>query len=514
MKNDDSNLATMEALEIESFVHVEDESNPLTITGAPKHAVIGLNEGMSVTDLCFTLQARELPENEMDRAPVDVIVCLDKSGSMSGRSKLDLSKKTLGLLLRVLLPQDRFGLIIYNHEAQVLVPIRRTTREHKDSASKAIRSLSAGGGTNMSAAVGLAAQEMDTIGEPNPVQTVFFLTDGHANHGISHVEGLVALVQNCFGQLRAEWVVDKTPDAKTCEKSTKQPIKSAPPVVSLHTFGYGVNHNGKLLREMASATEGGSYYFIEEEVDVGKAFGDALGGVLSVVAQNTTVTIDVPEASKEMGVKITKVHHDQTIKRENGSYTVTLGDFYAEETRDLVIEVQLATPMQQVDGPICHAKATVSYTNTLKSTLVRGEEVLVHISRPQGKKLSEENAHVAAQSFRVFAAKEMEEAEKLAAKGHFREAKAKFSSTMDMYSMCSPAVQSSDQTLEICTDAKMMSGYMDDHAAYRGKGQALMSNKVRGHKMQRAAVCSIDTSSTVYKQSKSRSKWSTELSLE
>lgn len=68
--------------------------------------------------------------------------------------------------------------------------------------------------------------------------------------------------------------------------------------ISLHRFGVGTNHNSNLLKAMASTLPGGSYYFVESDVDVGGAFGDALGGILSVVSQNVVVTLTVPEKAK------------------------------------------------------------------------------------------------------------------------------------------------------------------------------------------------------------------------
>jgi hypothetical protein len=55
--------------------------------------------------------------------------------------------------------------------------------------------------------------------------------------------------------------------------------------VSMLCFGYGSDHNAAILRDIASATETGSYYYVKDDRDVGSAFGDAMGGILSVVAQ-------------------------------------------------------------------------------------------------------------------------------------------------------------------------------------------------------------------------------------
>ena len=57
------------------------------------------------------------------------------------------------------------------------------------------------------------------------------------------------------------------------------------PPISLHTFGYGPEPDGKLLLSMAKVTSGGSFYSVRDNTQVASAFGDAIGGILSVVAQ-------------------------------------------------------------------------------------------------------------------------------------------------------------------------------------------------------------------------------------
>ena len=52
--------------------------------------------------------------------------------------------------------------------------------------------------------------------------------------------------------------------------------------VKIFTFGFGSDHDEKLLLDIASAGQG-SYYYIEKEDQIAAAFGDALGGLLSVI---------------------------------------------------------------------------------------------------------------------------------------------------------------------------------------------------------------------------------------
>ena len=292
--------------------------------------------------------------------------------------------------------------------------------------------------------------------------------------------------------------------AAQANQTTPTVVVDSRPAISLHTFGYGASHNSTLLREMASASDGGSYFFIEEDKDVGRAFGDALGGILSVVAQTATLTVDVPASAKDLGVEIIEVCHDQALKRDTGAFTINLGDFYSEERRDLVVSVVLASTPSTL--PIPHITAELSYLNTVEKRWVSGDKVLVSIARTQNADLADENAHVASQAFRVFAAKEMEEAASLASAGRFRDAKAKFKRTKDKYSKCSSAVQQSTQAIELIQDANKMDHYLDDEREYKTKGHGCMSTKLKAHKAQRGAVCNDETYSATYGTNKKRSK--------
>jgi secreted protein with Ig-like and vWFA domain len=113
--------------------------------------------------------------------------------------KLDLYKPTLNLLLRVLLPQDQFGLISYSIDAQLEIPARRMTPDNKQAALRKLLALTTRGCTNVSVAVGLAAQEMRAIEMPNDVRSIFRLTDGRTNAGLTGRNNLVKLTRNCLG---------------------------------------------------------------------------------------------------------------------------------------------------------------------------------------------------------------------------------------------------------------------------------------------------------------------------
>ena len=135
------------------------------------------------------------------------------------------------------------------------------------------------------------------------------LTDGHANRGVSEPDGIVELLKGVLGG----------------ENSDN---------ISVNTFGYGADHQADLLRRISEASDTpGSYYFVEEKDDVSSAFGDCLGGLLSVVAQNIRLTIEGCDGTT------VEVAHDKGVRQSATKWTVDLGDIFAEEVKDIVIPV-------------------------------------------------------------------------------------------------------------------------------------------------------------------------------
>lgn len=160
---------------------------------SPLRASIGLKSSEFTCQVCATIRACELPDNDaFARSPIDIVVALDVSGSMRVE-KLDLCKRTLHLLLRELHHDDRFGLISFSEDAKIEVPMQKVNEENKQMALHAIDHLSVRGLTNMASAISLAAQMANSVTSPNKVRSVFLLTDGNANSGFTEPADLLKL---------------------------------------------------------------------------------------------------------------------------------------------------------------------------------------------------------------------------------------------------------------------------------------------------------------------------------
>ena len=518
----------------ESFVDLMDMENllaikTLTLALTPKNDTIGVKSELTSTLVCATIKARTLPE-ENEHTPVDIVVALDISSSMMGGEKLGLCKLTIAQLLRNLLPHDRFGLIAYSDDAVIKAHLQFMTTENKQNVLSTVKNLHAHGSTNISAAIALSFQELQSVTTPNKIRSIFLLTDGNANRGITDQEGLTELTKNCWNDSKyanrdtfpwkgdddTKHVINLRPSilglffskkgttAPTCDVITKSQDQDLSPV-SLLCFGYGTDHNAPMLRDISDATETGSYYFVQTDSDVSSAFGDALGGLVSIVAQSAVLTLIPP--SKD--VQILCVHHDSAIRREDSSgntngatFTVSLGDFYAEETRDVLIEVTLAstaTPCITEKAPnngLAHLLATLSYTDILKKAPIRSPKpVVCSIARPENDEISVDNEYISKQWIRVYATKEMEEAEKLAEVGQFTDAKRRLQGVNDLIMKAERNVRDDVMIDQLTKDLQELMNGFASNVAYYSYGSKQLAHHQQTYKRQRMSTANALTKS-------------------
>ena len=131
----------------------------------------------------------------------EIIFVIDTSGSMGGVS-IEQAKASLALALTQLRPQDRFNIIQFNTEIQMLfrapVPVSRHATQR---AAKFVRQLQAGGGTEILPALQAALSVQNVVqGESTRgrVRQVVFITDG----AIGNEEQLFEEIVNTMGDSR------------------------------------------------------------------------------------------------------------------------------------------------------------------------------------------------------------------------------------------------------------------------------------------------------------------------
>jgi hypothetical protein len=156
----------------------------------------------------------------------------------------------------------------------------------------------------------------DPVDDQAVVRSTFLFTDGEANVGIKESEPLCQAVEGMCSEL----------GSKRC---------------TISTFGFGAQHSADLLRDIAAIGKG-VYCFVENTDSIGEAFGEALGGLLSVTHQNVRLCLELAP-----GVTLVKARTTYQVSAptqgDDGwqSISIDVGDLYAEERRDIPIELSL-----------------------------------------------------------------------------------------------------------------------------------------------------------------------------
>lgn len=240
---------------------------------------------------------------DRQRRPLNLSLVIDRSGSMAG-DKIEYTRQAAQLLVQNLGMNDTLSVVLYNDHVETLLPPERVQR--KDVINQHIRNIKPGGTTNLSGGwlqgCGFVAQNLTK----DALNRVILMTDGLANRGVTSSEKLISMAQ----QKRAEGI-------------------------STTTMGLGSDFNEDLLMQMANSG-GGAFYFIESPEVTPLIFQEELQGLLSVVGQNLTISLDQSDYISE--VRQLNAYPMQKVGRR---VSFRLGDVFGDEIKALLLELSI-----------------------------------------------------------------------------------------------------------------------------------------------------------------------------
>ena len=249
------------------------------------------------------------PENEKQtsRPGQTVQVVLDRSGSMQGQP-LDAAKGSLLKLVDRLAPQDCFGLVGFDDSALVVTPTRKMSDHHMPSLRKAIREVTSGGSTDISAGYLLGLREANRI-QASGGSTILLISDGHANAG------------------------EKDP-----KFFTEVASKSLTEKVTTATIGLGDGYDEILLEALAQGG-GGAHRFASTIDEAVGAIASEVNDLLDKSVVNAVLR--VTPVKNLTGVPQIEVLQRLPHWKDGDSYVVQLGDLYSGENRRFVVKIDV-----------------------------------------------------------------------------------------------------------------------------------------------------------------------------
>ncbi|EQC31788.1 hypothetical protein SDRG_10577 [Saprolegnia diclina VS20] len=418
--------------------------------------------------------------DDTERQPIDLVIVLDKSASMAEMEKLDLCKTTLTFLARELSANDRVSLVVYDSDVTTILPLTLMTHDGKTLFEKRVRAIQAGTCTNLSGGLFAGLDEIrrperSDGGSPNPIRSVLLLTDGLANYGVVKSLPLLSILESCYS--------DAPHTAKDYEAPTSSARAEQQSPVSLFTFGYGDNHDAKLLRSISDFGRG-TYYFVQSADAVSVAFADCLGGLLSVVAQN--IQLEVLVASPGVRILDINTKRPQRVEVPGLHYVVELGDLYSEELRDLLVHVQTTASVDTDQQYLVEFR--LRYVNVLTSR-IETTATMSAIARPSVVTDTSVCLAVTRQKHRLETADAMDAAQREADDGHLDLGQARLAALSEKLQRAFADLgldATVGQEKILLEDLRDCQEAMKTLAVYRSRGQFRLTNRAQTHHTQRS----------------------------
>lgn len=296
----------------------------------PDAAVVTV--GRSYETYALVLKVKAPPHaaaRGMRRGPIDLVTVVDVSLSM-GRTKLRMMKRAMKLVISSLNSSDRLSIVAFSTASKRLLPLRRMTADGRRSARRIVEALgTTGQGMSVNDALKKAAKVLEDRRESNTFASIMVLSE--------------------------------------CNPSCQD--RTSPVVVSSTRFSH---------LDIPVHSVGFSNVSPCNPTPYDEAFANCVGGLLSVVVQDLRLQLGLMSGSAP--AEIAAVYPLSGQPSCLGSSSVRLGDLYAEEERELLIELKV--PSSSI-GARHVLSVRSSYTDPSSQELIYSKEQPMVTPRPQ-----------------------------------------------------------------------------------------------------------------------------------
>ena len=339
-----------------------------------------------------------------NRLPIDLISVIDCSGSMTGQ-KIETVQNALKMLLQFFSDKDRLSIIKFDSRSKKLMGLKRVSTANMDGILKTIADeLRAGGSTSIPEGVKEAVKTIKNRTHKNKIVSVFVLSDGNDND------------QNAADTIK----LMLSEEAAGLE-------------FSIHTFGFGDDHDSKLLSEICKL-KNGNFYYIQNLDKINDCFVNAFGGLLSIVGREALLTVKLEKAGNTLhelsDMKWLKAYGDFWNYNPNtNNYEINIQNLMNGMKRDYVIDIQIPRitskiPENQKDQLLmtCILSAKSIETNEIVVTEAQLKAKFFEENEEFKESTEEANEQVVLNLFRVQVGEALEAAKELCEASKFDDA--------------------------------------------------------------------------------------------
>jgi Ca-activated chloride channel family protein len=312
------------------------------------HAVIGV---MNSKRARFEIETKKNEENveAIRRIPINLVLVLDRSGSMASNNKLEFAKQAVISVLNLLHDDDVVHLVAYDDDVwNVFENARASARQVLYSVVNGIKT---GGQTNLSGGIETGANLLEKYLHPGFSKRMFVLSDGLANVGL-----------------------------KTKEEIMKAVTKFNEKGIIIDSFGVGEDFDEKIMKGIAEAGCG-QFFFLESADVIVPLMTKALQSVFDICGtqaqliirgrNNAIVTKIWGHENIALGANLGDLHFN--------NLRVVLCDFTVSGTISEGTEVDVLDYQLKYDRPADVDGESLVVTGTLSVTFVNDESLVQQI---------------------------------------------------------------------------------------------------------------------------------------
>lgn len=273
------------------------------------------------------------------RAPIEVALVVDTSGSMAG-SKIESARAAAATLVRSLKDGDIVALDAFSDEARTLVPPTRLDMHTRSEILRQIALLVPSGSTNMFSGLTLAESQIASAPASHTLRRVVVISDGIANVGPSSPDILGAIAE--------------------------RGLRNRAQVTS---FGVGIDYDERTLNAL-SVRSNGRLYHIGEPREMAGMLKSELALLEATLASDAFVEV-VPAP----GVQVLGADGLHAEARDGG-LRIPLGALHAGQHREALVRVRITDPAAFEGHTRSLASVRLRFRDANEGDLERIQEVV------------------------------------------------------------------------------------------------------------------------------------------
>jgi Ca-activated chloride channel family protein len=249
------------------------------------------------------------------RAPAEIVIVVDVSGSMQEGDKIGAVRHALARFVERLDPRDHLAIVTFSDAAHVALPPSEVASARAEVLG-AIEGLGAFGGTNLHDGLRTGLDHAVSMGTGASLRHLILLSDGIASVGVRDRAAFDALARRAH-------------DAR----------------VTLTTVGMGDAIDFALLEALAT-TAGGEHHYLDRPSEVERLFSTEIVQLLTVAARDVRVRVALPP-----GWGLFQSFHEGT-ERVGDVLETRLGDLSGDGAEVVLVELTAPAGSGTVTVPV------------------------------------------------------------------------------------------------------------------------------------------------------------------